>query len=104
RTTSHVFAAVRAAAFDYGDSARVSNSEAFARLSRCKQPTGGRTVEDRVADDRVVMRRESGGWCRAKGDRGSRQPFADIVVGVAEHFDLDPLYGKSAQRLSTRAA
>ena len=41
---------------------------------------------------------------RAHDDRGAGQALADIIVGVAEHFELQALHGEGAERLAGRAA
>ena len=41
---------------------------------------------------------------RPHHDGGAGQALADIVVGVAEHFQLQPLHREGAERLAGRAA
>ena len=84
--------------------AGVAHGEALAGLAGREQLARGRAVEDGVADDGVVLAVERGGrqlaarrWCR-------RQALADIVVGVAEHFQLHALHREGAERLAGRAA
>ena len=96
----HVFAAVRATAFDHHFGTGIAHRKALACLAGCKQPTGRRAVEHGIADDRVVVGYEFARRHRANDNGRARQSFADIVVGVAEHFELETLNAKSAERLS----
>ena len=41
---------------------------------------------------------------RADHDGAARQALADIVVGVAEHFELEALHREGAERLAGGAA
>ena len=47
---------------------------------------------------------ERRGGQRPDDDGAARKPLADIVVGVAEHLELQALHGEGAERLAGRAA
>ena len=100
----HVFAAVRAAALDDGDGAGIAHAEPLARLPGGEQFARRGAVEDGVADDRVLVRRQRAGGRGADDDLAAGKPLADIVVGVAEHLQLQPPHRPGAERLAGRAA
>ena len=41
---------------------------------------------------------------RPHHDGGTREPLADIVIGIAQHFEFQPRNPKRAERLPSRAA
>ena len=84
--------------------ARIAHGEAFARLAGREQLARGGAVEDGVADDGVVVAVELADGRRPHHDGAAGQALADIVVGVAEHFELHALHGEGAERLAGRAA
>ena len=104
RAAGHIFAAVGAAALHDGDGPRVAHREAFARLPGGEQLAGGRAIEHRVADDGVPIGRDGRGRHRTHDDDSAGQALADIVVGLAEDLQLQPLHRERAERLPRRAA
>src|SRR3546814_13353354 len=77
----HVFAAVRAAALDHRDGARVADGEALPGLARGEQLAGRRAVENGVADDRVLVRLERARGQRPHDDRAARPALDRKSVG-----------------------
>ena len=69
--------------------ARVPHREALAGQPAEERRPGGRAVEDGVADDHVLVRREAGTLWRPHGEDASREPLADVVVRVAVEHELD---------------
>src|SRR3546814_19268974 len=86
-----------AAALDPDMRARIPAREPLARLPRGIERARGRAVEHGVADDRVILALERRADHRAHRDDPARQPLADIIVGVAEHFERDALAQERAQ-------
>ena len=100
----HVLAAVVAAALDHGDRTGVADGEALAGAAGGEELAGGGAVEAGVADDGVVGPDDRRGGQRADDDGAAGEALADIVVGVAEHLELEALDGEGAERLAGRAA
>ncbi len=100
----HVFTAIGAAAFDDGQSPGIADSKTLARLAGGKQLSGGGTIEHGIADDGVLIAVELAGRHLAHHHGTAGEALADIVIGIAEHFELQPLDGEGAQRLAGRAA
>ena len=79
----HVLAAVIADAFDDGTRAAVAHGEPLARDAAQVRLAARRAVERHVADDDVLFGHERRLGRREHRERAARQPFADVVVGVA---------------------
>ena len=103
RAAGHVFAAIGADAFDHCDGAGVADGEALATFAGSEEFTGGGAVQDGVADDGVLVADQFRGRRRPYHDGGAGQAFADIVIGVAEDFELEPGDREGAERLPGRA-
>src|ERR1700674_571944 len=99
--SGHVFAAVLADTFHYGERTAVSDSETFAASGGDKELAGRGTVEHGVAGKHVTAPR--GGEPRGDGDSPARQSFSDVVVGFAFEFERNPLGKKSTEALTRRA-
>ena len=69
-----------------------------------EQLAGGRAVQAGVADDHVLARDHRARHQRADHDGAAREALADVVVGVAEHLELQALHREGAERLAGRAA
>lgn len=97
-TAGHVFAAVGPAALDDRGGARVADGEALAGPAGGEQTARRRAVQDRVADDGVVVRV---GEVRRRfdDDDGAGQPLADIVVGFTGDLEAQALDSESPQAL-----
>ena len=96
----HVLAAVVAGALDDADRARIAHGEAFAGDAFEIGFSGDGAVENRVADDDVLQRIARRALGLADHDAAARQPFADIVVGVAHQFDRHAARQEGAETLS----
>ena len=105
-TAGHVLAAVVADALDDRRHARVADREALAGEPAEERLPGRRAVEDRVADDHVLLGREGRRLRRPDGDRAAGQSLACVVVRVAEERQLDAGREPRAERLArpSRAA
>ena len=84
----HVFTAVLADAFDDGNSAAVANGKTLASLPGDEQLAGSRAVEHGVARENVAAL--GSGVAGADGDCSAGEAFADVVVGFAEQFQVEP--------------
>ena len=96
-TAGHIFAPVAAAAFDHHIRARVADGETLARPARGKEVSRRRAIEHRVANDRILRRHHGACHRRPHHDRATRQTLADIVIGIARDFELEPRCGEGPQ-------
>ena len=80
---SHVLAAVIANALDYRFGAAVTYCEALARPAGGEKHAAGRAIEDRVADDSVVVAGKRRVLRRPHNHLTAAHPLAHIVVGLA---------------------
>ena len=82
--------------------AGVADGKALAGLSCRQQPSRRCAIEHSVADDAVLLtgQRAADRW--PHDDGAARKPLADIVIGVAKHFQGNPLAQECAKRLSRR--
>src|SRR5262245_16125196 len=76
-----------AGALDHGDGAGIAHGEALAGDAAEVAFAFDRAVQHRVADDDRFLRHDAGIGGRTRDDAATRQPLADIVVGVA--FELE---------------
>src|SRR5690606_29562512 len=83
----HVLAAVVADALDDRVDARVADGEALAREPAEEGAAAGGTVEERVADDHVLLGLEARPLRRADGEHAARHALAGVVVRVAPERD-----------------
>src|SRR5258706_7899008 len=97
----HIFATVLANAFDHGEGAAVANGEAFAGAACDEKLAGGCAIQNRVASEDVATARgaEAGG----DGDGAAAEAFADVVVGFAVEFEIDPGAEERAEALASTA-
>ena len=98
----HVLAAVVPRALDDGDGSRIPHREPVARLPCGEQLACRGAVEDRVADDQMLVRHV--GVCRPPerpdDQLAPAQPLAHVVVGLALELEVHPPAGEGAEALS----
>src|SRR5574337_738555 len=99
----HVLAAVVAGALDDGGRTRQPHREALAGDAAEERLAAGRTVQRGVADDDVRGRVAAEVDRRPHDDAPARQPFAGVVVGVADQVQRDPPGEEGAEALSAHA-
>src|SRR3546814_10787278 len=104
RPAGHIFAAIRAAAFDHHLRARIADGEAFARLTGGEKLARRCPVQNGVADNGVLLAFQRAAHHGLNRDDPARQTLADIIIGVAEDFEPDALAQKRAQRLARTTA
>ena len=92
-----------ARAFDHCRGARIPNAETLARDSPKIRFAGDRAVHHRVADDDVRFRRCGAFGIGIDDDPPTRQPFADVVIGVAFELERDAVGEERAERLARRS-
>src|SRR5581483_10785605 len=100
----HVLAAVVADALDDGARAGVPDREALAGEAAEEGLARRGAVEDGVADDHALLRRERGALRRPHRDRAAGEALAGVVVRVAVEGELDARREPGAERLPGRAA
>ena len=79
----HVLAAMVTHAFDDGICTAVAHAEAFARHAADVGLATGGAVKRHIADDDVVLGRESRAGRREHHDLAARKTLADVVVRIA---------------------
>ena len=89
-------------AFDDRDRPRIPDREPVARLTGRVQLAGGRAVQDRVADDQVLVRRVGvrGPTERPDDELTAAQPLAHVVVRLALELEVHAASGERAEALS----
>ena len=98
----HVFAPVRAAALHNDLRTRIPDREPLARTASRKQVAVCRTVQHRVADDHILRSPQRRMHWGAHDNDTARQAFADIVIGVPKHFQLQARRSKRPKGLARR--
>src|SRR5690606_24038068 len=103
-SAGHVLAAVIADPLDDRSRAAVAHAEALGRAAPEERAAGGRAVERDVADQHVVLGRESAFARRVDDQPAARQALADVVVAVAFELERDALREERAEALAGGAA
>src|SRR5690606_30427199 len=88
---AHALAAVIADALDHRPRAAVAHAEALGRAAAEERAASGRAVERDVADQHVLLGRESAFARRVDDQPAAGEPLADIVVAVALELERDAL-------------
>src|SRR5690348_4634621 len=99
----HVFAAMRAGAFDNRHRARVAHSEAFAGDAAEIAFAADRAVKHGVADDDALVARQLAVARRIDDQPAARQALAGVVVGRAFERESDAVRQEAAERLAAGA-
>ena len=88
----HVLAAMVARAFDDRHRAGVPHRESVARLASGEQLPARGAVQDRIAEDEMLVRGVSvrGPAEGTNGDLPAAQALADVIVGLALEIELHP--------------
>ena len=82
--------------------AGVADGKALAGLPCRQQPSRRCAIEHSVADDAVLLTGERAADRWPHDDGAARKPLADIVIGIAKHFQDNALTQECAKRLSRR--
>ncbi len=98
-TAGHILTPVGAAALDHHLRARVAHRETLTRPARCKERAIRGPIEHGIADDGVLAGLERRGHARTHHDKPARQAFANVIIAIAEHFQLQAPHRESPQRL-----
>src|SRR5438128_2389165 len=104
RAAGHVLAAMRPEPLDDGARTGIPDGKAHPRAADDVEAAAGRTVQARVAGDRLPVRlgREPG--LRRDDDDPARKALRHVVVGLTNETKLDACSAKRAERLPGRAA
>ena len=90
-------------AFDDRGRARIAHAEAFTGAAGCEHASARGAVQDRVADDGVLVRSKQGHIRRHEHDLAAAHAFAQVVVGFAFEDQAHAVRREGAERLSRAA-
>ena len=85
-------------AFDYGEGAAVSDSEAFSGAAGNKESAGSGAIENSVAGKNVTA--PGSGEARSDSDGSSGETFANVVVSFALELERYALGKECAKALA----
>ena len=100
----HVFAAVIAHAFDHRVGTAVAHAKPFRRHAAKETLAGSRAVQHHVADENLLLGLERACLRRIDDEASAGETLANVVVGVAFHFQCYALGQPSAETLPRAAS
>ena len=84
-------------------SAGIAHRKSFAGAAGSKQIPCGCPIENCIANNRVLSRDQTACQSRPHHNHPTRQAFANIIIGITRHLELETTGCKSPKRLTSTA-
>src|ERR1700693_5176001 len=98
----HIFAAMGPDTLDNGKGTTITHGKAFARPPGSEELPAGRAVENGIADDSVVLRREVRVRWRSDDNLSTSHTLTDVIIGLTTEDKAHTGHAEGTKALTSR--